>query len=205
MTTTKVQLAQPSNGAVTHSPDRRQPGEDSMTRFRQTLTAGAARSDADPRANVELRSSMRLQPEREPAPDTDRRDTNTNIAATGMTVGSMHYSMPFVEAAPAPANSAGSADTARLIEQATSIMVERASRADANRFIVSLDHAIVGGASAEFVRDGAFLHVRLLARNDAAYRSMWTHKDELQQRLSASTGLVTRVEILEGFGDGRSA
>ncbi len=113
--------------------------------------------------------------------------------------------MPFAAVATEPAAATATADMARLIEQATSVMVERASRADASRFIVSLDHAIVGGASAEFVRDGAFLHVRLLPRSDAAYRSMWTHRAELQERLQASTGLVTRVEILEGYGDGRSA
>ncbi|MBM0106892.1 hypothetical protein JM946_19325 [Steroidobacter sp. S1-65] len=96
-------------------------------------------------------------------------------------------------------------EAVRLIEQATSVAMERAARADASRFIVSLDHAIVGGASAEFIRDGAFLHVRLLARNDAAYRSMWTHRAELEERLGASTGLVARVEIIEGYGDGRSA
>jgi hypothetical protein len=132
-------------------------------------------------------------------------DSNNSALASAVTVGSLHYSMPFAAVATEPAAATATADMARLIEQATSVMVERASRADASRFIVSLDHAIVGGASAEFVRDGAFLHVRLLPRSDAAYRSMWTHRAELQERLQASTGLVTRVEILEGYGDGRSA
>ncbi|HEY0682012.1 MAG TPA: hypothetical protein VGD45_06760 [Steroidobacter sp.] len=135
----------------------------------------------------------------------ERRDVNSSASAIPATVGSLYYSLPIPHTTQDLPTAAGNSEAARLIEQATSVLMERASRADASRFIVSLDHAIVGGASAEFIRDGAFLRVRLLARNDAAYRSMWTNRVELEERLAASTGLVTRVEISEGYGNGRSA
>lgn len=280
MTATPIQSAQPSNGASTEAPERREADKAAASRFRQTLAGRTPESDREPgknaeprarmfqspgtdsqsliasgsstepsfaidsrsgvelrreidsrpgvetRPGVESRSGLEAKPgldarailgpksDSDPNPgrgqsklaaDTDRRDPNTSTLAGAVTIGSLHYSLPLAEVAAQPATTAATADINRLIEQATSVMVERASRADASRFIVSLDHAIVGGASAEFVRDGAFLHVRLISRNDAAYRSMWAHKAELEERLAASTGLTTRVEIVEGYGDGRPA
>lgn len=208
--TPPVKSAQPSNGTSTPAPERRQLQEDAVARFRQTLAGGASPASIGSRPEIDSRPALRtgIDPANDApsklAPDADRRESNNSALASAVTVGSLHYSMPFATVATEPAATMATADMTHLIEQATSVMVERASRADTSRFIVSLDH-IVGGASAEFVRDGAFLHVRLLPRSDAAYRSMWTHRAELQERLQASTGLVTRVEILEGHGDGRSA
>lgn len=168
-----------------------------MARFHQTLagiepTPGnvAAKNTPDDSRN---------------SPDSERRDPNASTPAVAANFGSMHQSFTVAELAANPMPAPDTLDATRLIEQATSILLERAPRSDECRLIVSLDHAITGGASAEFVRDGAFLYVRLLARNDASYRSMWTRRAELQERLAASTGLQTRVEILEVYGDGRSA
>lgn len=216
MTAQPIRSTQPLNGVTTNTSARRHLQEDAIARFRQTLTGAAdPKATALPRPRIdssaERLDSRNLPDFERPDPnisaptDAEHRDQNSSTGATAATVGSLHYSLPIPETAAQPATTANTADVSRLIEQATSVMIERASRSDACRFIVSLDHAIVGGASAEFVRDGAFLHVRLLARNDAAYRSMWTHRAELQERLAASTGLLTRVEILEVYGDGRSA
>jgi hypothetical protein len=199
MSAPPVNTAQPANRPTTQSSERRHPQQDAIARFQQTLAGikpGGA--DAEPvpvpvSENVHFRSPRDFE-DREPA---------ASMPTLGASGGSQPS--PFVFAGPAPADPAISTqatDTARLIEQATSVMLGRATRVDECRFIVSLDHAIVGGASAEFIRDGAFLQVRLHARNDAAYRTMWTHRADLEERLAASTGLTTRVEIVEVQGNG---
>ena len=230
MTETRpVQSTQPSTDANAHAPDRRHLQADTLARFRQALSAptserGADRTSANvqtesrdlnprKRANAEdqsthataLSNAERGDAKTPMTSDGERRDVNSSAPAMPATVASLYYSLPVTQSIPELSTATSNVETVRLIEQATSVLMERSSRADASRFIVSLDHAIVGGASAEFVRDGAFLHVRLLARNDAAYRSMWANRVELEERLAASTGLVTRVEISEGYGDGRSA
>lgn len=203
MTAPPINAAQPPNRAIAQPSEHRHPHEDAVARFRQTLESikpGSGNSDfrtaadAEPGSgNIHFRSPRDYE-DRDPVPSMP------TIAASG---GSQHSSFTFAEPAAAdPPIPTQTADTTRLIEQATSVMLGRETRADACRFIVSLDHAIVGGASAEFIRDGAFLHVRLHARNDAAYRTMWTHRADLEERLAASTGLTTRVEIFEVHGNG---
>lgn len=198
--TRPVQLAQAMPSVSPGSPNQRPLPTDSVARFRHALNEPSSASrdgknPAAPDANEAARRHVQ----------TERHEPISLAAGVPAMVGSLHYALPLNQTAAQPGMTASSEEAVRLIEQATSVLMERAARVDASRFIVSLDHAIVGGASAEFIRDGAFLHVRLLARNDAAYRSMWTHRAELEERLGTSTGLVTRVEIIEGYGDGRSA
>jgi hypothetical protein len=183
MSAPPVNSAKPANNAIAHSTERRPPREDAIARFQQTLE-GAKSNIKSPR-------------------DFEDRDLPASLPTIGASGGSQPSSFVFAEpAAPDQAVPTQSTDIARLIEQATSVMLGRATRADECRFVVSLDHAIAGGASAEFIRDGAFLHVRLHARNEAAYRTMWTHRAELEERLAASTGLTTRIEIVEVHGNG---
>lgn len=186
--TRPLQLTPPTSGVSPRSPDQRALQTETIARFRQALS--------------EPSSAL---PEPTNSAASEGRDAGSLATGVPAMAGSLYYSLPLTQTAAPPGMAPDLEEAVRLIEQATSVAMERAARADASRFIVSLDHAIVGGASAEFIRDGAFLHVRLLARNDAAYRSMWTHRAELEERLGASTGLVARVEIIEGYGDGRSA
>jgi hypothetical protein len=195
MSAPPVNGAQPANQASAHSSERRQPQQDAIARFHQTLESiKPGIPDAEPvPANIHFRSPR----------DFEDRDKPLSTPTTGASGGSQPSSFVFAEpAATQPAMPTQTSDTTRLIEQATSVMLGRATRVDECRFIVSLDHAFVGGASAEFIRDGAFLQVRLHARNDAAYRTMWTHRADLEERLAASTGLNTRVEIVEVHGNG---
>lgn len=203
MTAPPINAAQPTNRANAQPSERRHSHEDAIARFHQALEIiqpASVKSDFKTAAdtepgsgNIDFKSARDFE-HRDPAPST------LPIAVSG---GYQHSSFLFSEPAAAePAIPTQTGDTTRLIEQATSVMLGRATRADECRFIVSLDHAIVGGASAEFIRDGAFLQVRLHARNDAAYRSMWTHRADLEERLAASTGLTTRVEIVEVHGNG---
>ncbi|GFE82381.1 hypothetical protein GCM10011487_43810 [Steroidobacter agaridevorans] len=195
MSAPPVNSAKPANDALTHSAERRHPREDAIARFQQTWESSKPNTtDAEPApVNLHCRSPR----------DFEDRDLPAAMPTVSASSGSQPSSFVFAE--PAAAHQAiptQAPDTARLIEQATSVMLGRATRADECRFVVSLDHAIAGGASAEFIRDGAFLHVRLHTRNDAAYRTMWTHRAELEERLAASTGLTTRIEIVEVHGNG---
>jgi hypothetical protein len=184
--------------------------EDALARFRQPLTdvvpipatIESNNNDSTNDGSTNSNSNSAPDPERR---ESERRDPNAPMLTVAATIGSLHHAFTPAELAPGPTTGGDTAEAARLIEQATSVLLERATRSDACRVIVSLDHAIAGGASAEFVRDGAFLYVRLHARTEASYRSMWTHRAELQERLAASSGLQTRVEILEVHGDGSPA
>jgi hypothetical protein len=78
--------------------------------------------------------------------------------------------------------------------------VASSSSKDHSHLLIALDGAIAG-ASAEFVRAGAFLQVRLHARSDAAYRLMSAQRAALSSAVAAVTPLSVSVEVVYDTGE----
>lgn len=78
--------------------------------------------------------------------------------------------------------------------------VARGSSRDHSHLLVALDGAIAG-VSAEFVRAGAFLQVRLHARSESAYRLMSAQRAALSSAVAAVTPLSVSVEVVYDTGE----
>ena len=105
-----------------------------------------------------------------------------------------------VAAAPA------SDDVSELLQRLCSaIYVGEQSSVAGSRMVLALDAALPG-ASVEFIREGAFLQVRLRARNDTTFRLMSTQRDSLHTALGDVTRLNVTVDVIrdEGAPDGRA-
>ena len=108
-------------------------------------------------------------------------------------------------AAPATAAPA-SDDVSELLQRLCSaIYVGEQSSVASSRMVLALDAALPG-ASVEFIREGAFLQVRLHARNDTTFRLMSTQRDSLHAALGDVTRLNVTVDVIrdEGALDGRA-
>jgi hypothetical protein len=174
-------------------------------------TSGSrATTDARERARVSEQSVARfnrLLVEHEHTPNAREFERHTVISSeTYAGAAEVHHHRAATLSADDAADSlAGArADAARLMERATQVLIEAAPRADQARIVVGLDHVLPSGACAEFVRDGAFLQLRLHARSETALRAMWAQRDALASQLAATTGLTARIEIIEAFDDGRA-
>jgi hypothetical protein len=104
---------------------------------------------------------------------------------------------PVMPAPPAP--SADLADLLRRLCSAAYVAGETAA-GDA-RLMLALDSAMPG-ASVEMARAGAFLHVRLHVKDDAAFRVMWTRRDLLHMALADATDLHVSVEVVHDGNTG---
>lgn len=108
-----------------------------------------------------------------------------------------HASQPLV-ASPLPAATAVLRELAPHLCSAA--YVASSSSRDHSHLLIALDGAIAG-ASAEFVRAGAFLQVRLHARSDAAYRLMSSQRAALSNAVAAVTPLSVSVEVVYDTGE----
>ena len=142
----------------------------------------------------------------EPTPNARKFERDTVISSeTYAGAAQVHYHRAAtLTADAADSHASDRADAGRLVEQATQVLIEAAPRAEQARVVVTLDHVLPSCASAEFVRDGAFLQLRLHAHSESALRAMWTHREALAAQLAASTGLTARIEIIGTFDDGRA-
>ena len=105
--------------------------------------------------------------------------------------------------APAPQTIANN-DIADLLQRLCSaVYVGEESSPVSSRMMLALDAALPG-AAVEFIRDGAFLQIRLLARNDSTFRLMSTRRDSLHATVADATRLNVTVEVVrdEGVSDG---
>jgi hypothetical protein len=88
------------------------------------------------------------------------------------------------------------AELSALLERACSAMYVSDRSTSGQRVVLSLD-PVLAGAAAEIVRDGAHLRIKLLARTEAAYRSMSSQRHSLIKALGIGTDQSLQIEVLD--------
>ncbi len=106
--------------------------------------------------------------------------------------------------AEAEAHTPQSDELSQLLQKLCSdVYVSSGDVAGKSRMYMALDSALPG-AAVEFVRDGAFMYVRLHATNETAFRTMSLQRDALQDVLKKSTNLNVSVEVIQRDGQSDS-
>lgn len=95
-----------------------------------------------------------------------------------------------------PPKAEANAELTALLERACSAMYVGDKSASGQRVVLSLD-PVLAGATAEIVRDGAHLRIKLFARTDAAYQSMSAQRYTLVRSLGFDWDRSLDIEVVD--------
>lgn len=129
------------------------------------------------------------------APTKDRSAQNQGVPLYMLMTGAQANPAAAPQAQEAPKSEAN-ADLVALLERACSAMYVNDRSATEQRVVLSLD-PVLAGATAEIVRNGTSLRIKLLAQNADAYRSMSEHRSSLMRVLPDDENRRLEVEVVE--------
>lgn len=155
-----------------------------------TQSAQGSAREADP---VLKSRFLRAMEQRAP---TKERSTQNQGVPLYMMLSSAQARSTTAPQAQASAKNEANAELVALLERACSAMYVNERSTTEQRVVLSLD-PVLAGASAEIVRNGTSLRIRLLARNEQAYRSMSEQRFSLMRVLPDDEDRQLEVEVVE--------
>lgn len=150
----------------------------------------ASSRDADP-----VLKSRFLRAMDQRAPIKERSSQNQGVPLH-MLLNGAQARLAAAPKAQASAKSEANADLAALLERACSAMYVNDRSSTEQRVVLSLD-PVLAGAAAEIVRNGTSLRIKLLARNENAYRTMSEQRSSLMRVLPDADDRHVEVEVVE--------
>jgi hypothetical protein len=176
--------------------------------------AQAGASSSDPASGARFAALINESPRDVPAPavstnfperGADRDVRHKAPEAMAFPYFAYHAAPAATDVAPVATAPTSDEITDLLQRVCSAIYVGEESSVTSARIVLALDTALPG-ATVEFIREGAFLQVRLHARNDTTFRLMSNQRDSLHAALGNATRLNVTVDVIrdEGAPDGRA-
>ena len=151
-------------------------------------TQGSSR-EADPALKSRFLRAMEQR-----APTKERSTPNQSVPLYTLLSGAQARSTSAAQARASPKSEAN-ADLVALLERACSAMYVNERSSMEQRVVLSLD-PVLAGATAEIVRNGASVRIRLLAQNENAHRTMSEQRLSLMRVLPDDEHRQLEVEVV---------
>ncbi len=156
-----------------------------------TQAAQRTQREADPALKSRFLRALEQR-----APTKERASQNQSVPLYMLLTGGAHARPATAAQTQASPKSEANADLVALLERACSAMYVNERSATEQRVVLSLD-PVLAGASAEIVRNGTSLRIKLLAKNEHAYRSMSEQRFSLMRVLPDDPNRQLELEVVD--------